>query len=712
MFRSLGAIFGYRVKQRTYDSNIRKRVVIRQLGLFFLLTILAVQIFIFLNPPEETIASNSGDIVPGGVLSKNDIINVYNNHNDFKNILNYLHIDQSELQSISSKPVRLCSNDNSIVRFTRQHILSSKDGEIAHSIPTSSGSEVFYSLPTSASNKLHGTNTCYWAFVGKSVNAGWFSVVKNNGDIQIKNTQKKPFGQFTNSTCNTIGGFAYDERDTDRPIKVYVSVGTPGTGKIYGPITANEFSPKSPIMGNHGFSFFIPNEIFESKKNSNDPIEIWGIVQPLTGWIGPMVQFTNTSIIPDKCNEQKMQNVTCEDLQLAFIDRNHITATAFSQVQNTSISGVRYTISKRTGSVSMSKDVAGLTNSGVMNLTDPGSYTIEAKLMTAQGLAGSKNCSKNFNISQLENCIFDNTISIKNPGCTECPYNHSIGSKDEDCVSKIVLSKEVHNLTNNVSSSSNNTTVNAGDRIEYLLHTTNLGLAIKTPIEESLANILNYSDIIDDTGAQLDNSTKIVSWGSLNLENSQTDTRRIMMQIKSIPPSPQSTNNVFSYDCTITNSYGNTTTLRVKCPFVRKIQNLIQALPTVEPQAIIVILSSILIISFFLYENDRQNYEAFKTKQQKHMYNLRPDFYDKVIAKFLKKQFLRNMDKVFGLLLAPIVVLFSSVVALTTILILYVAARFLGFSLAGSEVLIALLIGWIYGILHTSLASFVIQKEP
>lgn len=177
----------------------------------------------------------------------------------------------------------------------------------------------------------------------------------------------------------------------------------------------------------------------------------------------------------------------------------------------------------------------------------------------------------------------------------------------DDCGSEIAQSKEAKNMTRG-SKDADNTTVESADRIEYMLYTTNVGSkTTKITIEENLADVLEYATMFENGGGTMDNNTKLLSWGDVELKPGQTDVRRFIVQIsEQISTTPRAGNNPSSYNCVLTNSYGNTTNIKVACPVSKTIETSVQQLPATGSSENILFGGVLLMIVTYFYARSRQ----------------------------------------------------------------------------------------------------------
>src|SRR5688572_25460922 len=135
-----------------YARRLRKEQVTRKLGLIFTVMALIMQSFAVFSPPEQALASSESDIIKGGVSSIQDILNVYDaggrGQNYFKDLMDYFGVSRAKIAGMDAKIVMICSSDQSIVSFGRQHRYSAAEGELAHKVPRQTGGfSTFYSVP-------------------------------------------------------------------------------------------------------------------------------------------------------------------------------------------------------------------------------------------------------------------------------------------------------------------------------------------------------------------------------------------------------------------------------------------------------------------------------------------------------------------------------------------------------------------------------------
>lgn len=172
--------------------------------------------------------------------------------------------------------------------------------------------------------------------------------------------------------------------------------------------------------------------------------------------------------------------------------------------------------------------------------------------------------------------------------------------------SSIKRSKEARNLSQESEGTSG--PAHAGDRIEYTLKTTNIGDEKTTvSIDENLSDVLEYGSLFETGGGTFNDTTQTLRWENITLEPGQVDTRRLVVILfDTIPSTPTATNNPASYDCVLTNTYGNSVNLEVACPTSKLVEGTIQQLPQTGPGANMLFASALLALATYFYLRSRQ----------------------------------------------------------------------------------------------------------
>jgi uncharacterized repeat protein (TIGR01451 family) len=230
-----------------------------------------------------------------------------------------------------------------------------------------------------------------------------------------------------------------------------------------------------------------------------------------------------------------------------------------------------------------------------------------ALALVVQGFAVLSPPEPTYATSPTNTCNYNNALTKTDSSCKPCPYNTILWIKDSGCKPNITRSVDATNLSlsgKNAASS----VANPGDRIQFNLHTTNTGPSkINVVAQDNLADLLEYATVIDAGGGTFDQSAKIISWGTVALENKQVDVRSFVVQVNdSISATPRAADNPLSYDCMITSVYGNTLNVSLSCPLGKQLENTVRQLPGAGVGANIAFAASILLVVVYFYSRSRQ----------------------------------------------------------------------------------------------------------
>jgi uncharacterized repeat protein (TIGR01451 family) len=107
-----------------------------------------------------------------------------------------------------------------------------------------------------------------------------------------------------------------------------------------------------------------------------------------------------------------------------------------------------------------------------------------------------------------------------------------------------------------------------GDTIEYKFSISNTGTgkAAGFVVQDNLRDILQYADIQDSHGGQA-NADKIISWPKIDIAPGQTIDKLLTVRVKNpVPQTNNSPSDPNSYDCIMTNVYGESViNIKVRC---------------------------------------------------------------------------------------------------------------------------------------------------
>ncbi len=174
-------------------------------------------------------------------------------------------------------------------------------------------------------------------------------------------------------------------------------------------------------------------------------------------------------------------------------------------------------------------------------------------------------------------------------------------------IKNIIESKTAVNLSQG---SVNATTVaaQAGDRINYTITAKNDGNAEATvTLQDPLADVLEYATLTDNGGGVLDATTKTLAWPDAKLAPGASAIRTFAIQILDpIPATAQGLSNPTSFDCIITNVFGNDVTINVNCSTPKVVEQVVTQLPKTGPTENLIFAGIVLSIATYFYARTRQ----------------------------------------------------------------------------------------------------------
>jgi uncharacterized repeat protein (TIGR01451 family) len=601
-----------------YAQRLKKEHITRRLGLIFTVLALVVQSFAIIRPPEAANAASPSNLVYGGIDSVDDLLRVYDNRShDYKDIMDYAGVTRAELAGMSHKVVYVCSTDRNVISFGRQHQYSTAQGEIKHVVPRNNGgTSTVYSRPLYLFDSVNGRTNCYDAYVGQSQKAGWFAIMRKCGNLFLKkNIHPAPQARLA-ATCNVIQGWAYDGRQSDVKVKVIIYAGgPPGKGKQIASLVANRTEPEASGVGaGHGFSVAVPNEY----RIATQATPIYGVMVPLAGWSSSTVPFSNTASVPGNCIKPTPV-ASCSTIQTTMIERTKFRFSGSAEAANgAKVTGYQYTVTDISGKKVYDKLYTSdkLTHqSDIVEIKATGTYKVSVVVKTTLGDKTDQDCAKELTVTPPAVCPLNPSLAQNSPECKPCPGDATIWYKDARCASQLAESKQVANLTL-IQADANGKTARPGDRIEYTLRTTNVGnISATAAIEEDLTDVLEYAKVTDLAGGELKEVAdipntaprKVLTWANVEIKPGQTDIRKVVVQINdTIASTPRGSGDPESFNCVITNSYGNATSVNMECPGPKLVESAVSELPSTGPTENAIFGALLLMVVTYFYARSKQ----------------------------------------------------------------------------------------------------------
>jgi fimbrial isopeptide formation D2 family protein len=178
---------------------------------------------------------------------------------------------------------------------------------------------------------------------------------------------------------------------------------------------------------------------------------------------------------------------------------------------------------------------------------------------------------------------------------------------------QFVTQKTVSNLTT-ATINTTSTVASAGDRLEYTLSAKNTGSASGTyAMRDTISDVLEYADVVDNGGATMTASTggsttpDTMTWPATTVAPGGTIIERFDVQVKSdVPATPENISNPASFDCVMTNTFGQTTSVTVNCPAAKQIETVVSNLPSTGPTENLLVGGITFAVVVYFYARSRQ----------------------------------------------------------------------------------------------------------
>lgn len=176
-----------------------------------------------------------------------------------------------------------------------------------------------------------------------------------------------------------------------------------------------------------------------------------------------------------------------------------------------------------------------------------------------------------------------------------------------DCVPAVAENKSGLNLTQDNKDASK-VAARANDRIRYSITVHNIGdVKATAKFTEELEDVLEYARVIDNGGGTFDSTAKTLVWPDTELQPGESKTRMFVVQLAStIPAGARGVSDPSSYDCVMTNSFGDTVDIDVACPVEKQVEQTVSELPTTGPGENMLFAGVLLAVVAFFYARSRQ----------------------------------------------------------------------------------------------------------
>lgn len=167
--------------------------------------------------------------------------------------------------------------------------------------------------------------------------------------------------------------------------------------------------------------------------------------------------------------------------------------------------------------------------------------------------------------------------------------------------------KKVKNDTQNIPNAAGST-VNPGDELTYTLSVKNTAsetTAENYVIEENIGDILDYADVSNLHGGTIDSNNN-VRWPAINIAAGETIEKQITVKVKAvIPDTPSPGSNPGSFDCKMTNVYGDTVEVNIPCSPAKTVEQITGTLPNTGPGEILAVAFTVTTVAGYFLARSR-----------------------------------------------------------------------------------------------------------
>ncbi len=538
-----------------YAKRLRQEEATRRVGLIFTALALVVQSFAVFSPPEPVNASSPSDFIRGGAKTKQDYLNHYDaNTNNIRDLFTAIGITRANISSSTESQI---NSKGGYYSWGMVPHFSTSQGERSYTVKTSSGSlKTFYYHPLNLwdTGSNVRTGSYYNVLVGKTASGMWFALMHACGNLTLKVIPPPP-------PCPTGTTGTYPNC-TVPPKKCTI----PGKESLLATDPNCKVTPKCTVPGKENLPANDPN-------CKSDPI------------------------------------AACQNLQI----QKNVSGYQFNAASSTANGAkvVSYTyVVKRDGKVvkTQTNTTGSLSDIYTYSTTQQGIYTVELTVKTSLGDKTSTSCVGTFTIPAPEKCAVNPSLLKTDPECQPCPGDSMLWIKDAKCTGSVLSTKTAKNITQG---DVNATTVaaKASDQITYTLNVQNVGKApIEVPLVEHLADVVEYATLSETGGGVYDSNAKSLTWPTVTLKPGEKQSRIFSVRMLSaIPAMNQGTSNKTSYDCKMTNTFGNAVDIAVECPVQKQfVEQTVAELPHTGPRENMIFAVVVFSIVVYFYARSRQ----------------------------------------------------------------------------------------------------------
>ena len=589
-----------------YSNRLKKERSVRRIGVVFMAITLTVQTLVFITPPERSLASSSNHII-NGLRTKNDILNAWDQPgSDVPAIYGTFGLTRADIASLPNQPNAKISSTSADYWSIGRNSLSGYSG-VSQNFKNSQISLQYSGKDTASSSDdryvyqrslrawdIRNPSNSYRAFEGKMAKTGEkFWILIDCGNFT-------KIGKTTPPPVTPTAKLPKPELEIKKSIENKPDNFKPGDAISYKISFRNKVKDTQAenvviedqldtklfnVPDTKTDTYTITNGFFRYERG-NLPYTPHLMVVPLKVTLRDQINsgstICNQARVTADNSPAKTSNKACVGVinpcpfDDSIADENNPNCTEPKLV----CSVVDFALNRTTRRVSYKTTVSS---------SNPSSTTI-------------KSYSYDFGDSAIEqhssSLLMHSADHVYQPGSYEAEVTvhfmtkgqEESGNKSVSCVANIDFeddqplgqSKSVTNITQDLKDDlAVNSLVNGGDVLEYTIGTTNPQNYKKVGVDVSdyIGDILDYADLdtafLEQQGGSFDSDTNKVNWTDLSIPASSTADYKFRVTIKQPIPSTNQPSTVgTSYDCKISNEYGNEITMDINCPLVKGLETL------------------------------------------------------------------------------------------------------------------------------------------
>lgn len=267
----------------------------------------------------------------------------------------------------------------------------------------------------------------------------------------------------------------------------------------------------------------------------------------------------------------------CKDLSATLTNRTTVRLQAVGQRSGDAvIKGYTFTIKDASGKTVKTKKITTSSTKAdyTYQLTVAGDYTAKVVVHTSIGDRKATNCAVSF--------------TIETPSDVNKTKAASNLTQDKDAAAVLGM---------------------ASDKIAYTITAENKG-GVTAPFtfKEELDDVLEYAKVIDNGGGTFDAKTNTLTWSTVDLNKGEKQSRTFVVRLdKKIAATNTGTSNPDSYNCVITNTFGNSVEVKINCPTQKVVvEQVVSELPTTGPTENMIFAGGLLAVVAYFYARSRQ----------------------------------------------------------------------------------------------------------